>query len=199
MLLPHGTALLATVCNTTPNAVPYALWLAANDDEYLVDLSDVLGRPGDGGLTGMACHGARIYVAVQSAEAARILVLNRHLVPIDVVASPDFMDIHSLHISGDSLLVCSTGRQAVIRVDVSDHRATTLCEFDAPIHLNSACFDGPELLVCCHYPGRVVPEASGGGVIDATERRVVLAGLEQPHSLKPWDSGFLVLDHCCPV
>jgi hypothetical protein len=43
MTLPDGVTLLATVCNTTPNAVPYALWMARGADQYLVDLSDVLG------------------------------------------------------------------------------------------------------------------------------------------------------------
>ena len=49
MITPDGTTLLATVCNTTPNAVPYTLWLARGDAQYLVDLSDALNRPGMAG------------------------------------------------------------------------------------------------------------------------------------------------------
>src|SRR5665213_821169 len=108
MIVPNGATLLATVCNTTSNAVPYALWLARGDEQYLVDLSDALGQPGDGGLTGLTCHGDKIYVAVQS-STARILILDRSLAPIGVITSPAFADIHSLHAAGDSLIVCSTG------------------------------------------------------------------------------------------
>ena len=194
MKLPDGLTLLATICNTTPNAVPYTLWFARGSDQYLVDLSDALGQPGDGGLTGLTHVGARIYVAVQSSISPRILILDRKLALIGVIASPDFRDIHSIHGVGDALIVCSTGTQSVIRVDVADHSTTKLCEFDATIHINSACFDASQLLVCCHYPGRVVPGAVGGGVIDATNRRVVLGGLTQPHSLEPNGGGFLILD-----
>jgi hypothetical protein len=200
MILPDGATLLATVCNTTPNAIPYALWLARGEEQYLVDLSDVLGQPGDGGLTGLACLGDKIYVAVQS-TAARILILDRCLAPVGVITSPEFVDIHSLHTAGDALIVCSTGAQSVIRVDIADHSTTKLCQFDTTVHLNSAWldeaelwFDEPELLVCCHYPSRVVPEAVGGGVINAGRRHVVLVGLGQPHSFSPSGSGFLVLD-----
>ncbi len=200
MIVADGAALLATICNTAPNAVPYALWLARGEEQYLVDLSDALGQPGDGGLTGLTCHGDKIYVAVQS-STARILVLDRCLAPVDVIASPEFVDIHSLHTAGDSLIVCSTGSQSVIRVNIADHSTTKLCQFDATIHLNSAWldeaelwFDEPELLVCCHYPSRVVPEAVGGGVINAGRRRVVLVGLDQPHSFSASGNGFLVLD-----
>ena len=186
--------MLATVCNTTPNAVPFSLWLARSDGEYLIDLSGVLGRPGDGGLTGLARHGDRIYVAVQSSDTPRILILDPHLSPVGVITSPKFADIHSIHVAGNALLVCSTGAQSVIRVDLTDQHTTTLCSFEAPVHLNSACFGGSELLVCCHYPDRVVPEAVGGGIITANGRRVVLVGLGQPHSLEPDNNGFLVLD-----
>jgi hypothetical protein len=200
MIVPDGATLLATVCNSTPNAVPYALWLARGDEQYLVDLSDALGQPGDGGLTGLTCHGDKIYVAVQS-SAPRILVLDRCLAPVGVIASPEFSDLHSLHTAGDSLIVCSTGAQSVIKVSTTDHSTTKLCQFDAAIHLNSAWydeaelwFDQGELLVCCHYPSRVVPDASGGGVINAGRRCVVLVGLGQPHSLSANRGGFLVLD-----
>jgi hypothetical protein len=194
MIVPEGATLLATVCNSTYNAIPYALWLARGKSQYLVDLTDVLGQTGDSGLTGLACHGERIYAAVQSSTAARILILDRCLTPIGVISSPDFNDIHSIHIADDGLLVCSTGAQSVVRVNFEDHTTIKLCEFEMNIHLNSACFDGDELLVCCHYPSRVVAEAVGGGVINAARRHVILAGLGQPHSLLNDDLGLLVLD-----
>ena len=89
----------------------------------------------------------------------------------------------------------------MLRVNISDHSTTKLCQFDAPVHLNSAWLDEaelwcdqPELLVCCHYPSAVVPEAVGGGVINAGRRSVVLVGLRQPHSFSVNGDGFLVLD-----
>jgi hypothetical protein len=53
-----------------------------------------------------------------------------------------------------------------------------------------------DLLVCCHYPERALygVEGAGGGVINATTRQMVLAGLTQPHSLEPDGPAFLVLD-----
>ena len=193
MIVPPGATLLATVCNTTPNAVPYTLWLAHGGAQYLVDLSDALNQPGDGGLTGITWHGDKIYLAVQSSDTPRILILDRHLRPSGTITSSEFADIHSIHAAGDALLVCSTGKQAVVRVDLNDRQVTKLCEFEAVVHLNAACLDGEDLLVCCHYPGRVVPNAAGGGVITA-DRRVVLVGLVQPHSLLQHRGSFLVLD-----
>jgi hypothetical protein len=194
MILPDGVQLLATVCNATSNAVPYALWLAQGEEQYLVDLSAVLGKIGDNGLTGITYLGDRIYVAVQSTAAARVLVLDRGLAPVGVIASPEFVDIHSIHTVDDSLIVCSTGARSVIRVTTGNHRITRLCEFDANVHLNSACFHDEELLVCCHHPHRVIPEAIGGGVVDAKRQSVVLGGLGQPHSLSLDGDAFIVLD-----
>jgi len=195
MTLPDGVTLLATVCNTTPNAVPYALWMARGAEQYLVDLSDVLGKSGDGGLTGLARVGDRIYAAVQS-NNPRILVLDHQLTPIGSLTSTEFKDIHSIHCSRDGLIVCATGAQSVLRVDVTDSTTARLCEFDANVHLNCACFDASDLLVCCHYPERVLRgvDGAGGGVINATTRQMVLAGLTQPHSLEPDGAAFLVLD-----
>jgi hypothetical protein len=194
MIVPEGAALLATVCNALPNASPYALWLARGKSEYFVDLADVLGQPGDGGLTGLVWHGGKIYVAVQSTVAARILILDRCLAPVGVITNPAFMDIHSIHIEGNSLIVCSTGARTVLQVNLADHSVATLCRFDDSVHLNAACLDNAALLVCCHHLSKVIPDVAGGGVIDAGQKRVIIAGLGQPHSLVKERDGFLILD-----
>ena len=62
------------------------------------------------------------------------------------------------------------------------------------MHLNSASMDETGLLLCCHYPVHIVPEATGGGVINVTNRQVVLDRLGQPHSLQRRDKEYLVLD-----
>jgi hypothetical protein len=194
MIAPEGATLLATVCNAIPSAAPYALWLVQGETEYLVDLSDVLGQEGDCGLTGLASDGERLYAAVQSGISARILILDRSLTPVGVISSPEFADIHSIHMDGDSLIVCSTGSRSVLRVNLADHSVMKLGGFDGPVHLNSACFDDATLLVCCHHLKETIPDAIGGGVIDPNGRRVALAGLGQPHSLVKEDDGFLILD-----
>ena len=65
--------LLATVCNTVPSVAPFALWLGRGADQAVVDLTDVLNEPGDVGLTGLAWHAGRFYIAVQSAAQPRIV------------------------------------------------------------------------------------------------------------------------------
>jgi hypothetical protein len=192
-MVPNGTTLLATVCNATSNAAPYALWLARGEEQYFVDLSEVLGH-GDSGLTGLAWHGDRIYAAVQSGASSRILILDRHLTPTGAILSPEFVDIHSIQAAGDGLIVCSTGARSVVRVNLADHTTTKLCEFNANPHLNSACLDGEDLLVCCHHLSRVCPGAAGGGVIEPSRLQIQLSGLGQPHSLLADDGKFLVLD-----
>ena len=194
MMLPDGVTLLATVCNTTSNAVPYSLWFARGTEQYLVDLSGALDQPGDLGLTGLTRHGDRIYAAVQSSATPRILILDRHLAVVGTISKPEFADLHSLHTSGDSLIVCSTGNRSVFRIDIADHHMAQLCQFEAAVHLNSALPDASGLLVCCHYPAHIVPEAIGGGIIDVTNRQVVLDRLGQPHSLQRFGDGFLALD-----
>ena len=194
MILPDGVTLLATVCNTVLNATPYALWFARKDEEYLVDLSDTLSQQGDIGLTGLTSIGDKLYAAVQSSTKARIVVLDRRLNVVNVIASPEFVDLHSLHRWNESLIAVSTGNQSVFQLDLADQRIKRLCAFDAMIHANSAWPDETGLLICCHSPAHLVPEATGGGVINVTTRRVILDRIGYPHSLEPNGNGFLVLD-----
>ena len=62
------------------------------------------------------------------------------------------------------------------------------------MHVNSAVVDDVHAFICCHSVNRVLPGATGGGVFDATNSRVLLDGLGQPHSLMRDGDGFLVLD-----
>jgi hypothetical protein len=194
MRLPDGVTLLATICNTTRNAVPFALWMARGERQYMVDLSDALDKPGDVGLTGLAWLDGHFYAAVQTSTSPRILVLNRQLAVVDVVSSPDFMDLHSLHAADDTLIAASTGHNAVVRVDPATRATYRVCGLEAKLHANSAFVSPGRTLVCCHYAARIVPEATGGGVVDVTQGRVVVDGLDGPHSLMPDGSAFLVLD-----
>jgi len=189
-----GLTILATVCNTTPEMAPYALWLAKDDQEYLVDLSDLLRPEKDIGLTGLAYHDGSLYLAVQSGSSPRILVFDRQLTCIDVITHRNITDIHSLYFDDGKLLVVSTGNQSVIAIDPTDHGATTLFSTGQRIHVNSVVRDERGLLICCQSPKHLFGSASQGGVIDVTNQRIILDGLGYPHSLEPDGEQFIVLD-----
>ena len=177
MVLPGGITLFATVCNTTPNMAPWSLWIAKGENEYLVDLADLLHKENDVGLTGLAYHKGKIYLAVQTGLNPRILVFDRHLECIETISHPEFADIHSLYIANGVLLVVSTGNQSVIAVDLKDHGATTLFRTEHKIHANSVIRDTIGLLVCCQSPKHMFSTAQQGGVIDAANQYANSTGL----------------------
>lgn len=194
MRLPDGVSLLASVCNTMPDAVPFALWLARGGSQYLVDLSDALDGSRDSGLTGLAWRDGTLYAAVQSGAAPRIALLDRRLAPAGALGSPAFADLHSLHMMNDGLLVAATGTNTLLRLDLMTRAVAALCHSEEKIHLNSACFDGDALLICYHRllsQDRRIPI---GGVMEVGSRRLLVQGLGLPHSLMPHLDGFLVLD-----
>lgn len=186
--------LLATVCNTLPGAVPFSLWFTERGREYLVDLSDCLGQPGDSGLTGLAVCGNRIYLAVQSSGASRVLILDRRLVPVGTIASPRFKDLHSLHAAGDSLIAVSTGLGSALRVDLRTHEISDVLQLGPGLHLNSVCENATGLLACCHTMSALAQSARMGGVFNVTTGSVVVDGLSHPHSILATETEFLVLD-----
>jgi hypothetical protein len=186
--------LFASICNTTPNATSFALWLARGETQHVVDLSGVLNRPGDSGLTGLAWYDGTLYAAVQSSTEPRIAVLDRNLAPTGVLNSPAFADLHSLHMVDGGLLVAATGKDTLLRLDLTARTVQTLCQSAEKIHLNSACFDGDALLICYHRQSAQDRRIAVGGVMDVASRQVLVQGLGLPHSLIPHRDGFLVLD-----
>ena len=192
--LPDGICLFASICNTTPNATPFALWLARGETQHVVDLSGVLNRPGDSGLTGLAWHDGTLYAAVQSGTEPRIALLDRSLAPIGALNSPTFTDLHSLLVADGALLVAATGKDTLLRLDLAARTVRLLCQSSEKIHLNSACFDGDALLICYHRQSAQDRRIAVGGVLDVATREVLVQGLGLPHSLMPHRGGFLVLD-----
>jgi hypothetical protein len=195
---PREPVVLATVCNTLPNAASFALWLGRGSDQAVVDLGAAL-EPGDTGLTGLAWHEGQLYVAVQNNHKARIVVLDRHLCPVRTITDPRFVDLHSLTAVPDGLLITATGNGLVLHYRFSDHAIETLCTLGKAVHLNSACRHGDDLLVCCQSVAQIAPQAvadapRGGGVFSMTERRVLVDGLAFPHSVMLANNGFVVLD-----
>ena len=189
-----GPTLLATVCNTVPNATPVALWLGCGETQRVIDLGDTIGHPGDVGLTGLAWHAGRLYCAVQTSTESRIVVLDRSLSHVATIASAEFADLHSLTVMGDGLLIASTGNGRVLRHDFADGRIETLCDLSTEVHLNSACRDGEDLLVCCQSLQPLDRAARHGGIYSVAERRVLLDDLGYPHSVMHIGDEFLVLD-----
>ncbi|HEY1934465.1 MAG TPA: DUF4915 domain-containing protein [Acetobacteraceae bacterium] len=194
MRLPDGVCLFASVCNTTANAAPISLWLARGESEYLVDLSALLSRPGDTGLTGLAWHDGTLYAAVQSASEPRIIMLNGRLEPLGAMTAPAFADLHSLLAMDGVLLAAATGTQSLLRLNLADRAVTPLCQSPENIHLNSACYDGESLLICYHRRSAEDRRLAAGGVMDVATRRILLHDLGLPHSLMPYGDGCLVLD-----
>jgi hypothetical protein len=186
--------LLATICNPTPNAKALTLWLGGGDDEHWLDLSDAVNQPGDAGLTGIARHGEHIFVAVQSGATPRILVLDRTLALVETITSPEFADLHSLHVVGDTLVAVSTGQRCVLRIGLSDRNVAKPFQCTPRIHLNSVHLDEHELLLCCHYLRHLDPTARDGGIFSVYDGRVVLDGLEQLHSVIRVGDAYIVLD-----
>lgn len=186
MHLPDGVCLFASVCNTVGNAALLSLWLARGDDEYLVDLSTMLNRPGDSGLTGLAWHDGTLYAAVRSAHEPRIIMLNGRLEPLGALAGPAFVDLHSLLAMDGILLAAATGTQSLLGLNLADRTVSLLCQSNDKIHLNSACYSGESLLICYHRPSSDDRRLEAGGVMDLASRRILIQGLRLPHSLTPF-------------
>lgn len=173
--------LLTTVCNTLPAVVPYSLGLRIDGVDWFVDLADALNRQGDKGLTGAVWLDGEVLLAVQSAGSPRILVLDHRLRPVRELRHEGFVDLHSLHVAGDGLLVVSTGNGTVWRLAVGAGRAEMAFRAPGSMHLNAALPgpDGP--LLCAHT---LIPLSSFGrrGGLVTRAGVVVLDDLAHPHS-----------------
>jgi Domain of unknown function (DUF4915) len=191
MSLPEGVVVIATICNTIGDASPYALWLSDGKRQRVLDLSDHIRD--SSGLTGIAYHCNRIYVAVQ-ASFSRILVLDLALNVIDVIANDNFNDLHSLHIVGDALLAVSPGNGKLLKRDLTTGSVTVLANFDPEAWVSVVHYTPDEILLCGHHLRFLDPEAKGGGIFSVGQGRMVLDGLVRPHSLMRYHEGFVVLD-----
>jgi hypothetical protein len=191
MKLPQGFTLLATICNTVGVASAFALWFSDGERQYVVDLSEHMHD--SGGLTGIAYHGGRIYVAVQSTRP-RILVLDLGLRVVDVIRDNNFNDLHSLHFAGDALFIVSTRNGQLLKRDLATGNTSVIADFDPAAWVSGVhCFPD-DIWLCCHEVWRLDPKAQGGGVFSIGRGRKVLDGLLRPHSLISYRDGAVVLD-----
>ena len=107
--------IFATICNTVGEACAYSLWFTDGTRQFVLDLSCHLDDAS--GLTGIALHEDRIYLAVQS-PVSRILVLDLALRVVDTIRHEGFNDLHSLHIVGDYLMIVSARSGLLFRRDL---------------------------------------------------------------------------------
>ena len=189
-----GTAssvLCATICNTVGEASVYPLWFSLGGQQYVTDLS---GHMADAaGLTGIAYHNGRIYLAVQS-HVPRILVLDMALNVVETITHEGFNDLHSLHVVGDTLLIVSARSGCVFRRNLPTGETVPHGRFDPRAWVCDVLCTPDDLWLCCHNLSYFVPEAQGGGVFSVRERKVIVEGLSGPHSLIHYRDGYAVLD-----
>ena len=170
MKLPAGVTLLATICNTVGVASAFALWLSDGAQQYVVDLSDHMQDAG--GLTGIAYHDRRIYVAVQSGRP-RILVLDLGLRVVDVIWNDAFNDLHSLHIAGDALFVVSTKNGQLLKRDMAiTGNISVIADFDPAAWVSGVHCRPDDIWLCCHEVWRLIrqPRAAGSSASDRAGR-----------------------------
>jgi hypothetical protein len=191
MNLPKGVVLVATICNTIPDVSPYALWFSDGIRQGVLDLSDHI--RGSSGLTGIAYHHGRIYVAVQG-TFSRILVLDLALNVVEVFVDENFNDLHSLHIEGDALLVVSPRNGKLLKRDLATGSTVVMSNFDPEAWVSVALYEPDDIWLCGHHLRYLDPAARDGGVFSTALGRLVLDGLVRPHSLMRYRDGFVVLD-----
>jgi hypothetical protein len=188
---PPSSVLCATICNTVGEASAYPLWFSLGGQQYVADLSGHMAEAA--GLTGIACHNGRIYLAVQS-HASRILVLDMTLNVVETITHEGFSDLHSLHVVGDALLIVSARSGCVFRRNLTTGETVLQVRFDPHAWVCDLLCTPDDLWLCCHNLSYFVPKAQGGGVFSVRERKVVVEGLSGPHTLIRYRDGYVVLD-----
>jgi hypothetical protein len=191
MSLPRGLTVIATICNTIRDAGAYALWFSDGRRQCVLDLSDTI--PDCSGLTGIAYHRNRIYVAVQSIPS-RILVLDLSMQVVEVITDDDFNDLHSLQIVDDALFIVSPKNGKLLRHDFTTGANTVVADFDPRAWVSVVHCWPDDIWLCGHHLGYLDPAAQDGGVFSIGQGRMILDGLVRPHSLIGYHDGFVVLD-----
>jgi hypothetical protein len=191
MRFPDDRVLVATICNTIYDASAYALWFSDGARQCVLDLSVHISN--GSGLTGIAYHRNRIYVAVQGIPA-RILVLDTALNVIDTIMDDHFNDLHSLQIVGENLVIVSPRNGKLLKHDLLTGRTTQIANFDSEAWVSVVHFRPDDIWLCGHHLRYLDPTAEGGGIFSLTKGRKVLDGLIRPHSLMGYHDEFLVLD-----
>jgi hypothetical protein len=198
-----SSAILVSFCNIrTPTTPPLCVYDPGAGELLAIRLPD--GMPNGSGMSGLACCDRFLYVALQTgnipagAEPAgkpSLLIFERST--FRLLAVHQFRaarDVHSMCWSHDRLLVVSTGTDEVVGLSLQGTDVVAESLYWRPVedqtrgdthHLNGiAC--SPEGLLVSGFGKRRSDSwssATSGFIFNATERRTVLDGLEQPHSV----------------
>jgi hypothetical protein len=183
--------IFATICNTVGEASAYSLWFTDGTRQFVADLSGHLDDAG--GLTGIAMHNDRIYLAVQS-PVSRILVLDQTLRVVDTIRHEGFNDLHSLHVVGDFLMIVSARSGLVFRRDLRTGEMAEQARFAPHAWVCDALCTAEDIWLCGHDLSYLDPAAKGGGIFSIRQRRAIMDGLSGPHSIIPYRDGYVVLD-----
>jgi hypothetical protein len=194
--------LLVSFCNLQSVTSPALCVYDPGSDELLgIRLPDRM--PKWLGIAGLACCDRYVYAATQAMITAggtegggsSLLIFEKRT--FRMLAVYDFKavrDVHSMCWHQERLLVVSTGTDEVIELrlhgtDVVAEAVYWRPDADQPRcdthHLNGiAC--SPDGVFICGFGrrnGSSWSSATSGFIINATEQRIVLTGLEQPHSV----------------
>jgi hypothetical protein len=191
MNLPEGLIIVATICNTVRDAGCYALWFSDGRRQCVVDLTESISDAI--GLTGIAYHRGRIYVAVQGSPS-RILVLDLSLQVLETIVDDDFNDLHSLHILGDDLVIVSPKSGKLLKRNLATGSITVVATFDPEAWVSVVLCLADDIWLCGHHLRYLDPNARDGGIFSIAQGRTILDGLVRPHSLMRYRDGFVVLD-----
>ena len=191
MTEPFGTALFATICNAVGETSPYTLWFTDGRRQFVADLSEHMAEAA--GLTGVAFHDGRLYLAVQSHQA-RILVLDMSLGLLDTIRDDLFNDLHALRIAGGQLLVVSARGGAVVRRDLTTGESAALVRFDPRAWVCDVFPTADDLLLCAHNLPFLDQAATGGGVFSVRQRKAIVSDLSGPHTIIANGADLVVLD-----
>ena len=154
------------------------------------------------GIAGLVCCDRHVYAATQASAGgaedggrSSLLIFEKSTFRLRTVY--DFKaarDVHSMCWRNERLLVVSAGTDEVIEVRLHGTDVVAETEYWRPVadqprcdthHLNGiAC--SPEGVFVSGFGrrnGSSWSSATSGFIINATERRIVLNGLEQPHSV----------------
>ena len=186
-----SSVLFATICNTVGEASPYTLWFTDGGRQYVTDLSGHLDDAA--GLTGIAYHNGRLYLAVQS-QSSRILVLDMGLNVVDTITHPEFNDLHSLHVIGDHLLIVSARAGSLFRRNLTTGETVAHVRFNPNAWVCDVLCTSDDIWLCCHNLRFLDEAARDGGVFSVRERRTLLDGISGPHSLMRYRDEYVILD-----
>lgn len=175
--------LLISHCNTEQVAWFGLSLHDADANSWFVDLSDCgLDPTIDKGITGLFQDGDRIYAAIQSTNGGKVLVLDAALNPLETIYLQLAEDLHSIAVADGVLYVTSTRNNSLVIFDLGRREESIYWQHEGYIHLNDIKFHRGEVYVLSQDSPHTETN-TGGTVTRLSDRKTIVTGLDQPHSL----------------